>query len=139
MAAFLLAVALPAGAAEAPKREVLAFYSSPTITVMGLIHRHARAELAKANAAKRPIDPRVARIGRYVFVRLESVAICDVHTTCPLLVYDDVTKPPLLSTTAMPPVLLETRGAAVTLIVLRPGEIWGCRLTGVVKALCRKP
>jgi hypothetical protein len=137
--ALLLTGAGTAPAAEITgNRQFAEFAYSPSTTELAAASRWGREHFAKAKAAGRPVEPRVARMGGTVLISLESVAICDRVRACPLLVFRDVTKPPVLKTFAFQNLRIEYREKGTFLIVRRWESTAECLITTVAKAMCKE-
>lgn len=77
-------------------RQMLTFYFYTSSRQDAALDKYARAELDKAEAAGRPVEPRVAMLPGMILISLESVAICDRVQGCPLMIFRDITKAPTL-------------------------------------------
>ncbi len=116
----MLAVALllpaPARAEDADKQR-LSFIIQPSTAILAAAHRYGRTERQRADAALRPLELRVAVNGATTLISLQSVAVCDSVNGCPLLVFHNITEPPLLHTKAFENVLIQVtaKGTILTL------------------------
>lgn len=137
--AVLLIAPLAAGAESVVGRRIFADFSfTPTSTEMAAAERAVPELFAKAKAAGRPITAKVARSDSTTLISLESVAICDRATGCPLLVFRDLTQKPILVTSSFQNLILDYRDTATFLIIRVWDTVTECRVSNVAKAICRK-
>jgi hypothetical protein len=138
-AVVLVCLSLSAGAAEPPPLEVFRpqFRLDPGLAHLAALERYAKPQLAKANAAGRPAQPRVALLGGTTLISLESLALCDRVKGCPLLVFRDITKRPVLVTTSFQNVMIEVKGSKTTLVLRDAGPDRECVISTGMSAKCR--
>ena len=139
LATALALVTLPFAAA-AEDDEVLVrpgFILQPSTTQLKAIKRYGREPIARAEAAGRPVHPLVAINQSTTLISLESVAICDRQAGCPLLVFRDITKSPVLVTSSYQNVVLAYRGAKTVLILKTAGPDQECPLPLTGRAKCK--
>jgi len=143
-ARFVLATALALAtlpfAAAAEEDGVLvrpAFILQPSTTQLAALKKFGRDLIARAEAAHRPVHPLVAINQSTTLISLESVAICSRETGCPLLVFRDITKPPVLVTASYQNVTLAYRGAKTVLILKTAGPDQECLLPLTGRARCK--
>jgi hypothetical protein len=135
--AILLLTAHPALAESVAGRRIFVeFAFDPTTAEMAAAERHGAELFAKAKAARRPVTVRAARSDSTTLLSLESVAICERAKGCPLLVFRDITKAPVLQRSAFQNLILEYREAATFLILRVWDTTTECRISNVTKAVC---
>jgi hypothetical protein len=134
----MILAAVPAGAAEVVGSRIFVETAFPPTTAeLTAARRWGGSLFNEAEAAGRPVTVRVARSGRTVMISLESVAICDRVRACPLLVFRDITRPPVYEGGAFQNLILDYR-EGTTWLILRVWETTTeCRISDVVKAVCR--
>lgn len=119
------------------QRLFVEFASEPSSPEWAAAERWGAKYFAKATAAGHPIIPRVARTNSTVLISLESVAICDRAKGCPLLVFRDVAKAPVLETTSFQNLILDYRDKGTYLII----RVWDatreCLISGGGRARCK--
>ena len=120
-----------------PTRYFVETRHAPSALELKAARRWAADAFDRAEQAGRPVTVRVARAGPTVMVSLESVAICDRVKACPLLVFRDLNKPPVLSTGAFQNLVLEYRDTGTYLILRVWDEVSECLISGVTRARCR--
>ncbi|MBI2236591.1 MAG: hypothetical protein HYU60_06535 [Magnetospirillum sp.] len=137
--AFIL-LSLAAVAAEIePSRHVPLFSASPSMHEVAAVKKFAKPQVAQAMAAKRPFELSVARAGGTTLISLESVALCNRDDGCPLLVFRNIDKAPVLTTMSFHNLVLEYRGKATYLIPRRSGPRMECLISTESRAVCRPP
>jgi len=119
-----------------PTRYFIETLYPPTTAELEAARRHAGETFERAEAAGRPLTVRVARSEATILISLESVAVCDRVKACPLLVFRDITRPPVLITGAFQNVVLDYREDGTYLILRVWNDLSECRISGVVKAHC---
>ncbi len=139
LAILLLLAAPPALGAEteAGRRIFVDFAFDPTTAEMEAAQRWGAEHFAKAKSAGRPVRVSVARSDSTTLLSLESVAICERARGCPLLVFRDVTKPPVLSRSSFQNLVLDYRDKATVLIIRVWDTITECQISNTAKATCR--
>ncbi|MDA8232686.1 MAG: hypothetical protein M0006_15235 [Magnetospirillum sp.] len=125
-------------AADGPEKQLAPFFFPGSAPELAAVERYAARDLRRAKAAGRPIDVIVAIAGGSTLIVLESVAICERIHGCPMLVFRDIAKPPVLSTMAFENVTIDYR-ADKTFLILRDnsGTDRECLVSGPGKARCR--
>lgn len=93
---------------------------------------------AKAKAASHPITMKVARSDATTLISLESVVICERAKGCPLLVFRDIAKKPVLVTTSFQNLILDYRDKATFLIIRVWDTTTECQISNVGKAKCHE-
>lgn len=139
----LLTFSIFAFAAEVPPTETFrpSFRLDPSLVHLDAVNKYAKSQVDKAKAAGRPIQPRVAISGGTTLISLETMALCDAAKGCPLLVFRDINKRPVLVTTSFQNVLIEVKGTKTTLVLRDSGPDRECVVSAGPTAHCqpRKP
>jgi hypothetical protein len=133
----LLGLVAPAAARDQiPSRNFVETLYAPSSGELKAARRWAGDKFDRAEAAGRPVTVRVARSEGTTMISLESVAICDRVKACPLLVFRDITRPPILETGAFQNLVLDYRQDGTYLILRVWESVQECRISGVTKARC---
>jgi len=133
-----LLVPFAAGAETPVGRGVFAdFAFDPTTAELKAAERWGAELLARAKAAGRPVRISVARGEATTLISLESVAICERAKGCPLLVFRDITMPPVLTRSSFQNLILDYRDEGTFLVIRVWETVTECRISGVPKAICR--
>jgi hypothetical protein len=140
MAAWGLALparAQPAPASPPPRPILVDFHRGASSEELAAVRRWARADLAKARAAGRPAEVRAASVANVVILVLESVALCDRDTGCPILAFTDLTARPALYDRSFENMLYRPQGAEGVLTLRSgAGPDRECRLVAGRPASC---
>ncbi|OAN44844.1 hypothetical protein A6A04_07925 [Paramagnetospirillum marisnigri] len=99
--------------------------------------RYGATYFTKAKAAGRPLTARVARSDSTILISLESVAICERAKGCPLLVFRDITKKPVLERFAFQNLILDYREKGTFLILRVWNTTTECLVSNVLRAKCK--
>lgn len=126
-----------AAAAETPDRVLLTFSQAPSAAELAAAQRQGADLLAKAKAARRNVILRVAREPVLVLVLFESDALCDLDSGCPVLVFRDVTRPPVLNLRSFADVRVEYRKTGAVVLPHRRGAAEECPVPSTGKGRCR--
>ena len=128
-----------ASAADAPPTETFRpfFRLDPSLVHLDAVKRYAKSQMDRAKAAGLPVQPRVAISGGTTLISLETMALCDAAKGCPLLVFRDINKRPVLVTTSFQNVLIEVKGSKTTLILRDSGPDRECVVSGGPTAHCQ--
>lgn len=130
-----LLLARPAAAQVLESREV-EFANVVSGADVRTVKKYGAELMAKAEAAKLPARTKVARVGEYLLANLISPALCDRVSGCPLLVFHDMTKTPILTTTSFSTVLIEVRRTGTWLVIHHVGATEECRISVHGRAHC---
>jgi len=129
--------ALSAPAADDPEVSRPVFDLLPSPNQLAMVQKYAGNLMARAEKAHFPAQPQVAMAGSTTLISLESVAICDRASGCPLLVFRDMTKPPVLVTSSYQNVMIVYRADKTVLILKSSGPDRECLLPLFGKAKCK--
>jgi hypothetical protein len=137
--ALALAVATPAGAAvPLQDRQMVVFYTLPSINQIDAAHRSAPGLFAKARATHRPIEIKTAMAGGLILLSLQSVAICNRDRGCPLLVFTNIFQPPVLRDMSFENILIEYGKTGESVVLRTAGPDRACAIPRVGRAVCRE-
>ena len=103
-------------------QQALTFYFHSTPLQEKALGRFARDDLDKAAKRGRPVEVRVCELPGMIVISLESVALCDIKRGCPLLVFRDITKPPVLQDYSYQNISITERKGKSYLILRGDGE-----------------
>lgn len=138
----LLPLILPPAPAAAEEvmgnRIFIEFAYDPSTPELEAAQKWGAAYFRKGAAAGRPVRLSVGRSRGTTLISLESVAICDRVKACPLLVFRDLTAPPILETSAFQNVLIEYRGSEIFLMIRLWENTSECRITTAGRSRCKR-
>lgn len=137
---FLLAQFVPAHAqqqVDVHDSQALTFYFHTTPVQDKALNKYVRPELDKAEKGHRPVEPRVAMLPGMIVISLESVLLCDWLRGCPVLVFRDITKAPVLKDYSYQNISITQRPKGTYLILRGDGPaVRECLIPKTGRARC---
>ena len=103
-------------------QQALTFYFHSTPRQEAALDKYARADLDKAVKGGHPVEVRVCELPGMIVISLESVGLCDIKRGCPVLVFRDITKPPVLQDYAYQNMSITDRKGKSYLILRGDGD-----------------
>jgi hypothetical protein len=136
-AMLVLPTASPRAEAVLSRRIFVEFLTSPSSQELTAAERWGAKWYSKAEAAGRPVAIRVARNDSTTLISLESVAICERAKGCPLLVFRDIGKSPVLESFSFQNLILDYRDKGTFLIIRVWETVSECSLPTSGKGRCK--
>jgi hypothetical protein len=119
------------------RRVFTEFAYDPSMAELTAAERYGAQYITKGKEAGRPVRFSVARGQSVTLISLESVAVCERAKGCPLLVFNDLSKPPILEDFAFQNLILDYRESGTFLIIRVWDKTRECQMTRVGKAKCQ--
>ena len=117
--------------------QALTFYFHTTPVQEKALNKYVRPELDKAEKGNRPVEPRVAMLPGMIVISLESVLLCDWLRGCPVLVFRDITKAPVLKDYSYQNISITQRPKGTYLILRGDGpDMRECLIPKTGRAKC---